>query len=158
MDTSSETRKEAADGAQHVLEHPFGEFAGEGVLLAGVVGGEQTRQIVAKSIAGTVRKAKWREALDFSLVLENSQVDAQRDAAQNENGARTQNFQFAFKIRAAIRQLRRQRLVSRRRAARRRGNVGVLELESVAQPDGSGLVGESGIVKRLVKEITGAVA
>ena len=79
-------------------------------------------------------------------------------SAQDENGARAQDFEFALEIWAAIREFGWQRLVCRRSTAKRGRHVGIFQLEAVIAIRRARLIGETGAMHCLVKKIARAIA
>src|SRR5580704_10154721 len=108
-----------ADVDQNASQHILCQPAGERVLLAGMVGDEQARQLAGERVARTVGEAIPGGGLDTTARAEQAEVAAQGDAAQGEYGARLQNLEIAFEIRAAVRKLRWQRFIRGRRASQR---------------------------------------
>src|SRR5271165_4260365 len=132
----SAVHQECGNIAQDALQHPFGQFSRERVLLARVVGDKQPGKTVAEVVAGPVPEGKGRQAAYRAGSLQGAEVYAHGDASQREKGPWLQHLQLSFKIGAAIVQLRRQRFIRRRRASGGRGNISVLEPESVLAVNG----------------------
>lgn len=99
-------------------KHRVGEAAGEGVLLAGVIGAEKAGEISGELVNRTVAEREGREGCDEAAIFEDLEIRAKGDAAEEEDGSGTQDFEFGFEIRAAIMKLGRKRLVRGRRAAK----------------------------------------
>src|SRR5580658_9596817 len=112
-----------ADTSQDANEHRLRQFARERVLLAWVIRSEEARQAAGEFVARTVRKAKSREGFNLAASLQRPK--------EREDRSRPQNLQFPLKIGTAIRQLRRQRLVCRRRAPNHGGDISILQFEAV---------------------------
>jgi hypothetical protein len=109
--------EESTDAAEDFGVHGERDFAGLGILLAGVIDAEQSnirgRNIRLRAVG---ERVSW-SGRDQALVLENPQVNIPADSSQRQDGARLQDFQFALKIRAAIDEFLRQRFVVGRCAA-----------------------------------------
>jgi hypothetical protein len=146
-----------ADSPQHRDEHRLGQFSCERILLARMVRREKPRQFTGQLVARSVREGKSRKALNFAAVLQQPEIRSHRNAPQHEHGARPQNFQLSFEIRAAILKLRRQRLIGRWRATHRRRDVGAVQSQPVAGLRRCRLVRESRSIKRPIKKVSGAI-
>src|ERR1700728_4920414 len=123
-----------------------------------MVGGEQAREIAGERVADAVAESIPGGGLDDTALAEQAEVAAHGDAAEGKYGARLQDFEIASEIRAAVRELRWQRLIRGRRASERGGHVGVDERETVFAVRGVRLIGEAGAMERFVEKIAGAVA
>src|SRR5438309_9820447 len=122
-------------GDEDGSKHRASELAGEGVLLARVVAGEE-RDAVTEVAGGTVRKHGARGRRRLAQRAPRAQIGLPADASEADDDAHpVEQAQRVEKIRTAGQDLARQRLVVRRRAADRRRDVGV------AQPQAIGGVG-----------------
>ena len=64
----------SANIAENVEEHAFGQFSSEGILLAGMVGRDQTRQRVRQAINCSVTEREGGEAGDVLLLFQDFKV------------------------------------------------------------------------------------
>ena len=79
-------------------------------------------------------------------------------AEDDDHAQPREEFELAHEIRAALVALGRRRLVRRRRATHRRGDVHVGESQTVVAPIGRRLVREPGAMERREQEVAGAIA
>src|SRR5271155_5697757 len=135
-----------ADISQDANEHRLRQFARECVLLAWMIRSEEARQAGREFVARAVGKTESRERFNLAASLQRAKVRKHRDAAEREDRSRPQNLEFPLKIGAAIRQLRGQRLVCRRRAANHGRDVRILEFEAVVAARRCRLVRKSSVI------------
>ena len=144
--------------AQDARKHRRCQASGLRVLLAGVIGREQTgktwRENEARSVLEPVSGARWNQ----SLSLQKIEIGVERDASEGKNRARVDELQFPFEIGQTIADFFRQRLVVRRRAANRRGNQRALEEKPVIGAFGVRLICEAGAMELRVQEIARTVS
>ncbi len=152
------SRQKFSHIAQNFRKHRIRKLARKCILLARMVRRKQPRQISRQLIIRAMPKRKSSQSRNLPALFQQSQISPHRDAAQYQHSARLQNFEVALPKVAAIRKLRRQRLVRRRRATQRSGHIGILQRESVFAIRRSGLIGKSRAEQRLVKKIAGAIA
>lgn len=103
-------------------------------------------------------KGKRGQARNPSLVLEQTQIHPHRNAAESQNRADPVEFEFAFQVRPAIRQFRRQRFVRGRRTSQSGCNIGILQQEPVPAVRRSWLIREPGAEQRLIQKISRTIA
>lgn len=144
--------------AQNLKQHCIRQLSSKSILLARMIRRKKPRQIPWQFITRAMPKRKRSQRRNQPTVLKQSQISPHRDAPQHQHRAWPQNFQIALQKVPAIRQLRRQRLIRRRRAAHGRGHVGILQRESVSAFYRSRLIGKSRAKQCLVEKITRAIA
>src|SRR6185437_6020475 len=143
---------QGAGAGEDAVEHGGGERAGEGVLLAGVVAGEE---VVASDLGfGAVGEGVLGGAgsEDPEHLLVGQLSEAEQDAGADELG------ELPRKEIAAVLELDRQRTVAGRGAAGRSGEIGAVQAQAVAALAAFGLRGVAGAVQRGKEEIAAAVA
>jgi hypothetical protein len=151
-------RQKFSHVAQDLKQHRVRKLASKCILLTRMVRRKQARQIPRQLVASSMPKRKRSQLRDEPALFQLPQVSPHRDAAQHQHRARPQNFELALQKVTAIRQLRRQRFIRRRRAAHRGSHIYILQLEAVVAICGSRLVGKARAIQRLVQKIAGAVS
>src|SRR5207247_2083110 len=150
--------QESARPAEHAAEHRPRELAGEGVLLARVVGGDQ-RDAIGEGRHGAVRGgggARWPGRAEPAA---GTQVRLPADPPEPHDDAHAiQQPERLEKVRLAARELGRRRLVAGRRAAERGGDVRVSEAETVSPMSRGRRVGEARVVERVDVPVAAPVA
>jgi hypothetical protein len=144
--------------AQNPKKHCVRQLARKCILLAGMIRRKKPRQIPRQLITRAMPKRKHSRRRNLSALFQQSQISPHRNAAQHKHRARSQNLQFALQKVPAIRHLRGQRLVRRRRATQSRGQVNILQSEPVFAIRGSRLIGKPSAKQRLVQKICGAIS
>src|SRR6266478_47445 len=104
-----------------------------------------------------MRETESRARCDQAALFQNFEVRIPGDFSQREHSFGMQNLQLPFEITATIRNLLGERFVVRRRAANSGRNVSIVELQAVVAVEGSWLVREAGLEKRLIEKISRAV-
>jgi hypothetical protein len=127
-------------------------------LLAWVIRDEEARQVAGQRVIYSVAERERSGTLNLAAALEQTQVGAHGDSTQSEDGARAEDFEFAFEIRAAIREFGWQRFVCRRSAAKRSRHVCVSKSEAIVAVRRTRLIGEAGAMQGLVEKIARAIA
>jgi hypothetical protein len=124
-----------------------------------VIRTDQQRLSGGRAELAIVPEHKRRAAADHSASLQHFQVRIESDFAQRDNHAHfRQQIEFALEKRPAIAKLFGRRLISRRRAARRGGDINILQLQPVIARNGRRLRRKSGPVEGAIKDLTRAVA
>ncbi len=143
---------------QHVVEHFFGELAGERVLLADVVGAQEYASgSQAKLGAVTERNFASGELAALAEGEGEGGVPADFPKGQQDAGMGEQ-IPFAVEIGGAIGDFIRQGFIGGRSAADRGADVDAGEFQAIIAMLGMGLIGEAGAVKGGEEKIAGAVA
>src|SRR4029453_4802770 len=133
-------------------------LAGDGVLLARVVGTQQ-RDALVEPVLDTMTEARARFGDRVTGGGPGAQEAVHGDLAEDDDGAQVaEQTQLLDQVGPAVDDLFRQRLVGGRRAATDRRHERVAQLEAVAAADRSRLVRKAGGVQRLEEEIAAAVA
>lgn len=148
----------APNAEKDAEEHRVGEAAGERILLAGVIGAKEAREIAGKLINRAVAEGEGCEVCDEAAVLEDLKIRAKSDAAENEDGCGTKEIKLRFEIRTAIAKLGRKRLVCGRGTAERSRNVCVAKCEAVVALHRCRLAGEAGAIQRAIEKIARTIA
>jgi hypothetical protein len=139
-------------------EHGAVEPAGVGVAQRWVVRREQM-QAVGQKIVSAVGEAVLGFAGDDAGFEQESEIAVEGYFSQADDDADArQSLDLRGKVRAAVANLLRVGLVSRRGAADDRGDPGMTELEAVVAVDGAGFRGEAEFVEDGVHEVAGAIA
>lgn len=144
--------------AQNPKQHRIRKLASKCILLARMVRRKQPRQIARQHITSSMPKRKCSKRPNLPALFQQSQIRPHRDAAQHQHRARPENFELALQKMAAIRELRRQRFIRRRRTTHRGGHIYILQREAVVAICGSRLIGKARAIQRLVQKIAGAVS
>ena len=144
--------------AQNPEQHRVRKLSSKSILLARMIRREQSRQISRQFKTPSVPKRKRSQCRNLPALLQQPQVGPHRDAAKHQHRARPQGPQLALQIVSAIRQLRRQRLVGRRRATQSRGHISILQSEPVVAIRRCRLIGETRAKQCLVQKISRAIA
>ncbi len=150
--------QELLDLPQNSSEHDWCKAAGLGVLLAGVIGGEEARKACRENVTRAVGEFICGTRWNQPLPLQEIKISVERDASEGKNRARLDEFQFAFEIGQAVADFYGQRLVSWRRAADRGGNQRALENKTIIGAFRLRLIRETGAMELRVQEIAGAVS
>ena len=119
---------------------------------------KKPRQISRQLVTRAMPKGKRSQRRDEPALFEQSQISPHRNAAKYHHSTRPQDLQLALQKVLAIRQLRRQRLVCRRRATQSRGHVSIFQRNPIVAIHGSRLVGKTRAKQRLVQKIARAIA
>jgi hypothetical protein len=127
-------------------EHCAGKLAGLRVLVRGVIRSQQ-RASIGNVVLRAMLEKKCPAALDDSQLLEMSEVGIERDLAQRHYYFRLfQTVKLPVKVRRAIRQFLRQRLVIGRRATSRSCDVKICQNQTIVAVGGERLAGETNLV------------
>lgn len=139
-----------------VVEHRFGEPAGEGVLLAGVVGREQPGQTLSEFIETVVPKFHFRQ---FDILELNHPPDAVKsDPSQGDEPLQVgQQVHLRFHPWQAVLDLNYFWAVLGGDAPADSGDESLVQLETVTGLVSRGLVGELCPVKRRIKEVAAGI-
>ena len=138
-------------------EHGRREAARERVLLAGVIRPEQ--RAVAHLDLGAVTESRRRGRRRFSPSAEDAQHLRPRKAPQRDHHADVgEQVELGFQVGTAGLALLGRRLVGRRRAAHRGGDVRVAQSQPVSPANASGLVGQARPMQRAEQKVARAVA
>ena len=73
-----------------------------GVLLAGVIGGEEARKACRENVTRAVGEFICGTRWNQPLPLQEIKISVERDASEGKNRARLDEFQFAFEIGQAV--------------------------------------------------------
>jgi hypothetical protein len=144
--------------AQNLKQHRIRELARKCILLARMVRRKKPRQIARQRVTRAMPKRKSSQRRNLPALFQQSQISPHRDAAQHQHRTRPQNFELALQKMAAIRELRRQRFIRRRRTAHCGSHIYILQHEAVVAIRGSRLIGKASAIQRLVQKIAGAVS
>jgi len=143
---------------QHVRQHGLGQPSGECVLLARMIGDKQTRQSGAQRVIRAVFESIRRDRFQMPLIFQQREIRAHRHSSKRQHGARLEKFDFPCEVRAAVRELGRQRLVCRRSAPERGRDVRPVKLQTVISADRSRLVRKARPIERAIEKIPRSVA
>src|SRR5580658_4644592 len=87
------------------------------------------------------------------------EIGFKTDSSERHDDAQIfQTLKFSFEIRSAVSELLRQRLVVRRRAARRRGYIKIGEHEAVIAVGGRRLIRKANFVQHRIHKLAGSVS
>ena len=136
-----------ADTIQDAGIHRWRQAFGLRILLAGMIHAEKARQIFADKAFGPMRKPIRRTRIDLPALFHNFQISIPGDFSQCQHHSGSQNIQFSLQIRSTSQDFDTQRLVCRRSAAHRSGNIRIVETQAVFAVQGSRLVRESGFMQ-----------
>ncbi len=109
--------QKSADVPQNAGEHGGRQAPGLRVLLAGMIRGEEAREIARQDETCAVRKWVGRARTDQAFLFQQIEIRVEGDASQGKNRSRADKFQFSFEIGQAIANFFRERLVRGRGAA-----------------------------------------
>ncbi len=119
-----------------------------------MVGADQQRLVFASVVLRIVREHISRSPRDLALIAQDTEIDIERQPSQRHNHLnRLQQLQFALQIRAAGTNFLQRGLVVRRRAANRRADVRVSQLQAVVSRNAVGLRGEARIEQNFIQKI-----
>ena len=141
----------ATASTHHVVEHRFGQLAGERVLLAGVVGAQQCR---------TTRHLD-RDPMTESRAGSNGVVTTERgegEPTEAHDDSRFEEVELPDEERSAGVSLSQGRLVVRRGAAYGGTDPHARQLQAVVDAHGLRSVGQPGAVQRPKQPVTAAIA
>ena len=150
-------RQKFAHVAQDLQHHRVRKLSSKCILLARVIGREQSRQFARQFVARAMPKRKRSQGRNQPALLQQSQISPHRNASQHQHRARPQNLQLALQIVPAIRQLRRQRFICGWRAPQSRSHVSILQSQPIFAIHSSRLIGKPGAKQRLVQKISRAI-
>jgi hypothetical protein len=143
---------------ENPTKHRFGKFAGQGILLAGMVRGYHQRQWRREPVFAVVGERIRGTRGDLLAAPENVEVRVVRQLAQGNDDAEVgQQLHFLLQVRAAPGKLLRRGLVARRCATDRRRDIEICEPEAVVARNRVGLGGKAGLVQHPVEEVPGGV-
>jgi len=150
--------QEAAGFLEDRAQHRLGELAGERVLLARVIGGNQGGAL-GESDFGAVGKAWLRFEARPSGHLPSLEKGVKGDPSQGDyNADAREKRELGFQVALAACHLARGGFVGRRRAADRGGDPRVTEGEAVSPMSGRRLRGEAGFVERASEPLAAPVS
>src|SRR5579885_953768 len=148
-----------ARAREHIAQHVLGEFAGGGILLAGMIRAYEQRIAVSSPVLPIVAKRERGAAADDAAVLQDRQVDVECDLAESDHDSNVlKDVELAFEIATAIPNLVRRGLIRRGRTPHRRRDIGPGQHQSVVPADAVRLGGEASLVERAVQPVAGAVS
>jgi hypothetical protein len=143
---------------QNLKQHRIRKLASKSILLARMIRRKKPRQISRQLITRAMPKRKRSQRRNLPALLKQSQISPHRDATKHQHRARPQNFQLAFQKVPAIRQLRRQRFIRRRRATQSRGHISILQRQTVFPIRRNRLIGKPRAKQSLVQKISRTIS
>ena len=150
--------QQCSNVAQNFQHHRVRKLSSKSILLAGMIRRKEPRQIAWQLITRAMPKRKRSQRRNQTALFQQSQISPHRDAPQDQHRARPQDLQIALQKVPAIRQLRGQRLVRRRRAAQSCGHIRILQRKPIFAIHGSSLIGKPRAKQGLVQKISRAIA
>ncbi len=145
---------EVASAADDTGEHGVVQPARVGVAQRGMVADEQV-QTVGKNVLCAVGEAEGRACADDLCMEEMGEKGVEGYFAETDDDPDArEGGEFMAEVVAAVANLLREGLVSRRGATDDGGDPGVAELEAVVDRGGRGLVGEAEFMEDRVHELS----
>jgi hypothetical protein len=142
---------------KHRLKHRSRQFSGERVLLAGVIGADQSHAIRQNNECAMAKP--WpRSGHPSAVFLMRREKRVECNLSQcNDHSDIFQQFELLNEVRPAAGKFDRSGLVAWRRASNSSGDIAIRELETVLSMNRLRLIGESSEVKGSVQPIAATV-
>ncbi len=147
--------KDLTGAREDAVDHIHGKSACESILLTGMVTAEQ-RERSDDRLGGMSETRKW--SWHRGDLRHGARQPVPGESAEADDTANLQQcLQLAHEKGTASIAFIRSWFVGRRTAADARGDVTIVELQSIIAANRGGLVGEAGTMKRREKPVTGAI-
>jgi hypothetical protein len=123
-----------------------------------MVRGEQ-RATVGRGVLRAMLELEFNASNRYAAPLKIVQIGVKPDSSQSHYHLQIlQSFQLAVEKCGALRQLLAQRLIVGRSAARRGGNIQILQCKAVVTPGCGRVIGEAGLVQYRIHEVSRRIA
>ena len=141
---------------ENAIEHFLGQFTRRCVLLARMVGTEQSRLQIIEHV---MPEAEVGNTSDFPAALPSGEVSIHGDLSEHDDNAHiSKQVEFAFEVRAAIPYLLWKRFVVGGRTVDRGSDPGIMQFKTISTASAFRLRCKASPIKRPVEEVTGTIS